>query len=180
MDHTSPRTSVCHYFLPLWDLSQVSADDIQPPQAGPSWPPLLSSQSAPQQLLLWPMVWHPLQVSDHWSLFNLSCSLSGSSPVSSSMSTLCRISHRVTPTMSWRHLICKAFSLLMSCWVTVQVSAPYSDHCPKHLHLGSSAEASTPEHLLAHCPTSLLYLTSWALISIGNSRATLFLTNFPY
>ena len=61
---------------------------------------------------------------NHWSLFCLSCSSIGSSPVSSSMSTLRRLSHRVTPTMSWRHLIWNVFSLLMSCWVTDQVSAP--------------------------------------------------------
>ena len=41
---------------------------------------------------------------NHWSLFSLSCSLIGSSPVSSSMSSLRRMSHRVTPTMSRRHL----------------------------------------------------------------------------
>ena len=63
---------------------------------------------------------------NHWSLFSLSCSLIGSSLVSSSMLTLHRISHRVTPTMSQSLLIWNIFSLLMSCWVTVQVSAPYS------------------------------------------------------
>ena len=55
---------------------------------------------------------------NHWSLFNLS------SPVSSNMSALHHLSHRVTPTMSWRHLIWNVFSLLMSCWVTTgQASA---------------------------------------------------------
>ena len=52
---------------------------------------------------------------NNWSLFSLSCSSTGSSPVSSSMSALRRLSHRVTLKMSRRHLIWKVFSLLMSC-----------------------------------------------------------------
>ena len=48
-----------------------------------------------------------------------------SSPVSSSMSELRRISQKVTPMMSKWYLIWKVISLLISCWVTDQVSAPY-------------------------------------------------------
>ena len=61
---------------------------------------------------------------NHRNLFCLSCSSTGSSPVAINMSALRHLSHRVTPTMSRSHLIWKVFSLLISCWVTGQVSAP--------------------------------------------------------
>ena len=61
----------------------------------------------------------------HWNRLCLSWSSIGSSPVSSRMSAFRRMSHRVTPTMSRRHLIWNVFSFLMSCWVTGHVSAPY-------------------------------------------------------
>ena len=61
----------------------------------------------------------------HCNRLCLSWTSIGSSPVSSRMSAFRRMSHRVTPTMSRRHLIWNVFSFLMSCWVTGHVSAPY-------------------------------------------------------
>ena len=69
------------------------------------------------------MIWHPLQVSEPLEpLQSQLLSLIGSSPVSSSMSTLHHISDRVT--MSWRHFTWNVFSLLMSCRVTAPPPPP--------------------------------------------------------
>ena len=61
----------------------------------------------------------------HCNRLCLSWTSIGSSPVSSRMSAFRRMSHRVTPTISRKHLIWNVFSFLMSCWVTGYFSAPY-------------------------------------------------------
>ena len=81
----------------------------------------------------------------HCSNLCLSCSSTGNSPISFRMPTFRCMSHRVSPRMSLRHLIWKVFSLLRSCCVTGQVSAPHRRTDVTNSHLGGLAEVTAPE-----------------------------------
>ena len=62
---------------------------------------------------------------NHCNRFCLNCSSIGNSPVSSRISVFRRLSHKVIPRISRRHLMWKVFSFLISCCVAGHVSAPY-------------------------------------------------------
>ena len=179
-DGSSPLCSILNCLYPVGYASKVVVNQVIPTKRRSTSRSLLSTWSTPHELSLGTMGWHPPHMSEplkpsllqpvrHWQL-----------PVFCRMVVFCILSHKVTPRMSWRHLIWNVFSFLRSGFDTFQVSAPYSKtgitNVRKahslvsllrlwllntfHLHIwyttpAFSSLASTSYSTLPSCPTSL-------------------------
>ena len=115
---SSPLCSVLNCVCPVGHAFKVVVDQVTPTNRHFTWKSFLSTCSTPLES----MGWHPPHMSKPLkpSLSQLVL------PVFSRMVVFHILSHKVTPRMSWRHLIWNICSFLRSSFDTFHVLAPYS------------------------------------------------------
>ena len=125
-DSSSPLCSVLNCVCPVGHAFKVVVDQVTPTNSRSTWRSFLSTYPTRHKLSLesmgWLMGWHPPHMSEPLK----PCLSQLVLPVFSRMVVFHILSHKVTPRMSWRHLIWNICSFLRSSFDTFHVLAPYS------------------------------------------------------